>query len=551
MDNQMPDKDSLYVKSHVARDLLQNASLFKTDKLVIWEYVSNGLQYIDEGTSPVVKVILNSKKKQIVIMDNGRGMDWKGLQNFFIMHGENLDRKQGKPGRGRFGTGKSAAFGIADILRITTIRNGKRSKIVLHRNDIETINSEDPIPLTIIEAETTTNKANGTMIEIENIYLKSLDQAGVIHYIERHLAQWRHATVYVNNHECEFAEPPVVETKIIHPEDSVKEKIGDVELIIKITGAPIADDELRGVSIYSKGVWHETTLAGHQGREMAQYIFGAIDVPKLEEDKSPISPFDLSRSMQLNPNNETVRFVYAFIGNEIDKVRRQLVKQEKQRRASEESEKLARQAETIARVINEDFDDFRQRVIRARAKGRGGFDYGPEIKGGEDLDDLIFGSEEPAEIIELNGELGSNGGTRTGGTIPRELEPQVTEADTDAEKKGRKAGGIDKPVAARGGFSVDFKSMGAGESRANYDREVRTIYINLDHPQLEAAKGFNSTDDPYFQKITYEIAFSEYAIALAAELNSRDEYIDPSDPIIAIRETINRIARKAASMFSV
>jgi hypothetical protein len=40
----------LIVKSHVARDLLQSAGLFKTDKLVVWEYVSNGLQYIGAGT---------------------------------------------------------------------------------------------------------------------------------------------------------------------------------------------------------------------------------------------------------------------------------------------------------------------------------------------------------------------------------------------------------------------------------------------------------------------------------------------------------------------
>jgi hypothetical protein len=31
--------DEIYVKSHVARDLLQSAGLFKSDKLVVWEYV--------------------------------------------------------------------------------------------------------------------------------------------------------------------------------------------------------------------------------------------------------------------------------------------------------------------------------------------------------------------------------------------------------------------------------------------------------------------------------------------------------------------------------
>ena len=43
--------DEIYVKSHVARDLLQSAGLFKTDKLVVWEYVSNGLQYANPGTN--------------------------------------------------------------------------------------------------------------------------------------------------------------------------------------------------------------------------------------------------------------------------------------------------------------------------------------------------------------------------------------------------------------------------------------------------------------------------------------------------------------------
>src|SRR4030095_5032561 len=138
--------DQIYVKSHVARDLLQSAGLFKTDKLVVWEYVSNGLQYVNPGTNPVVRWQLDSNKKKIVITDNGRGMDWAGLQNFFVMHGENIDRKEGRPGSGRFGTGKSAAFGIASLLRITTVRNRKRSTVELSRADIEKMTSEDPIP---------------------------------------------------------------------------------------------------------------------------------------------------------------------------------------------------------------------------------------------------------------------------------------------------------------------------------------------------------------------------------------------------------------------
>ena len=170
----------IFVKSHVARDLLQNAVLFKTDKLVVWEYVANGLEYIDEGTIPIVKVTLDSKNKNIMVEDNGRGMDWMGLKNFFIMHGENIDRVKGKPGRGRFGTGKSAAFGIANILRLTTVQNGKRSVVELKRDDISKMKSEDPIPVIIKEREISTDQNNGTMVEIDGILLKSLDQTGII-----------------------------------------------------------------------------------------------------------------------------------------------------------------------------------------------------------------------------------------------------------------------------------------------------------------------------------------------------------------------------------
>jgi hypothetical protein len=92
------NSDEIYVRSHVARDLLQSASLFKTDKLVVWEYVSNGLQYINPGTNPVIRVSLDSKNRRIVISDNGRGMDWAGLQNFFVMHGVRWTPKVGHRG---------------------------------------------------------------------------------------------------------------------------------------------------------------------------------------------------------------------------------------------------------------------------------------------------------------------------------------------------------------------------------------------------------------------------------------------------------------------
>jgi hypothetical protein len=545
----MSDTAQIYVKSHVARDLLQSAGLFKTDKLVVWEYVSNSLQYVSPGTNPIVKVILDSRKRRIAIQDNGKGMDWAGLKNFFLMHGENIDRKEGKPGRGRFGTGKSAAFGIADLLRITTVRNGKRSKVELRRSDIEKMTSEDPIRVKEIEKEVPTTGANGTLVEIEGINLRSLDQAGIIHYIERHLARWpKNATVYVNNQECEFNEPPVAKERRFSPEGKTRKLLGDVELVIKISKIPL-DEDLRGVSIFTKGVWHETTLAGSEGREMSHYIFGELDVPNLDDDRSPIAPFDVSRSMRLNPENDLVRAIHAFVGSKVEEVRRELLEADKKRKAEEDVKKLAEQAAEIARVINEDFEAFRQRVAKVRAKTRGSSDLDQERKaGGDEEDDLIFGSDIPAKIVAPTG--GPGGGNGGGGSGGSNLNPAVEAAPPELPKQGTSVGGSGSKRRPAGGFQVRFKEMGGDSHRAQYESDERTIYINLEHPQVAAAKGLRSVEDPTFRRLAYEVAFSEYAIALAQELEKRGDYIDPTDPIVDIRNTLNRVARKGASLYA-
>jgi hypothetical protein len=80
-------------------------------------------------------------------------MDWQSLQEFFVMHGGKQDRRQGRPGRELFGTGKSAAFGIDETLRVRTVNGGRRSEVVLRRRDIEAMSSGDPVPVQTVEKE--------------------------------------------------------------------------------------------------------------------------------------------------------------------------------------------------------------------------------------------------------------------------------------------------------------------------------------------------------------------------------------------------------------
>src|SRR5947207_10763825 len=104
----------LKVTSHVGRDLLQSAASFKTDYAVVWEYVVNSIQYTEDGVIPKVQVTIRARDSELTVSDNGRGMSGSDLHRFFTMHAENFDRLKGRMGRGKFGTGKSAAFGIAN-----------------------------------------------------------------------------------------------------------------------------------------------------------------------------------------------------------------------------------------------------------------------------------------------------------------------------------------------------------------------------------------------------------------------------------------------------
>ena len=94
----------IHMGVHVGRAILQAAAVFNTPNKAIWEYVVNSLQYVDPGNNPVIDVRVNKASRTIVITDNGRGMDREVLANFFTLSAENIDRMQGRVGRGKFGS---------------------------------------------------------------------------------------------------------------------------------------------------------------------------------------------------------------------------------------------------------------------------------------------------------------------------------------------------------------------------------------------------------------------------------------------------------------
>ena len=94
-------------------------------------------------------------------------------------------------------------------------------------------------------------------------------------------------------------------------------------------------------------------------------------------------------------------------------------------------------------------------------------------------------------------------------------------------------------------FNIEFVNETAEQERSPYDRETRTIYVNVDHSQLAAAKSIHpDVDSDGFRQVAYEVAFVEYALALMHEEAYRDQQKDPHDVLYEVRNAVNRVARR-------
>lgn len=542
----------LTVTSHVGRDLLASAAVFKTEAAAVWEYVVNALQYVDKGISPVINIIVNARQRKITIADNGRGMSADDLRHYFTMHGENRERRAGRPGRGKFGTGKAAAFGIGRRLRIETVRNRIANQVELSRDRIDRSDgSEIPLDWLVQDEEHESN--NGTVVIISEVILDRIEVRPIIEYIERHLAVFRSNSpkVVVNDHICEYREPRIYQTYVFKPSAIQIDVIGNIELVVNVSQSPLPDSEL-GIKITAgSGNLVAVEAAGVDKKEYGNYLFGEVDCLALEMNASPIEAYDMTRSLQLNPKHPVVAVLIGFIGSKMEEVRSQVAAEHKKARQSEQARRLAAESDRIAEVLNADFQDQARRLADIRIGAT------PQRAVTKLFGEVVSSSITEDEWVEGQDETGRLDDTKTAGTKGKggkNRDFQGTERtgrrDPEGSESVSPAGGHgDGRRRPKGGFRVDFRNLGEDADRSQYDNKTLTILINLDHPVVTAAIAGGAVEDPIFRRLAYEIAFSEYAMALGYETARLDPEVPADDLLYDVRATLNRIARAAVVLY--
>ena len=326
-------------------------------------------------------------------------------------------------------------------------------------------------------------------------------------------------------------------------------ELNGAKLQLYVAKAPLVEED-RGVAILSNGNLHEVTLGTARGKQMAQYILGEIDVPALAQPHKGVAAYDMSRSGQLNPEKEIVLAVYAEISRYVEALRQELVDKENIRKREQEAERLQTQADEIARLINQDYVESSKRFRRAQTVAGGADDLRTAVRMAESGEELFLpGGDDPANLVP-DDEIVDSNTDRPIGPDPREPEPMVEPASPEqAETTGHEQPATASKKHPSGGFKVQYRQNGPESHRAFYEKETRVIYINLDHPQVVAAKGDAETEEPTFRRLSYEIAFTEYAVGLANEYADNGYYSDFGDPLFDIRDRIDGLARRASEVF--
>jgi hypothetical protein len=213
-----------------------------------------------------------------------------------------------------------------------------------------------------------------------------------------------------------------------------------------------------------------------------------------------------------------------------------------------EARRLEIQAQKIAELLNSDFNTVRDRLTNIKTvtakPGPAAARFGGANSGDENPDSWVGGTLRTGRLDRNEKE--SSPGNGRGRPAPDV--PAAGHSDPEGKDPIDPAGAGDG-VDPGGGFQVVYRNLGRSEDRSRYEERSLSILINLDPPVLSAALVDNSVEDPGVRRLSYEIAFSEYAMALGYELLKQDPNMPADDLLYEVRSSLNRVAVSAASLY--
>ena len=550
------------------RAVLDSATDFTNEGKAVGEYVKNSWQYTDKH--PNVEIIVDQQNKSIHIKDDSRGMSIDDLRTrFFVLHKRNIDRQKGKIKRGEYGTGKAAALGIGEILRVTTVHNNLINQFEIHRADCEDeIKSAKSVPIRWHPENQNkkTSKNNGTTIDIEGfLYDRPISIQSIKDFLQTKTLPEKKAYTHEENGievntiiNLTLNEEKIEEEEIefskeipITLSDEEKKYFDSMDFTIRIADRRLKPDE-QGIRIFCNGIFKafiKTPLANK-----SEYIFGDCECPKLMTEKHP-PIFDSNRNNQINEDNKFGSDFKRFVMRHVDVYRKELEKEDKENKKKEKDEITKKEEQKMKEFFNSIFKEQELEFQKIAAKARGNIDkkddFVPEL--GESK--ITFGKDFGIKIVDGDEGIGIPNIQPSPNPDPNpnpnpNHDPKTTnekfEKDINSnESKGKERKAKKKPSG--GGFDFKYENIGKAEDRADYNPEERIITVNLSHPFIEKLYKASNEDTsmPKFRRGAYEAAAVEFAAAIVILKGKSNMYENTlSDGVTQMQKILDDAIRK-------
>ena len=440
-------------KSHI---ITIGERLYEQSIELIRELVNNA--YDADAT----RVDVNVTEKEIVVADNGEGMNMEGLNQYFnVGSGEKvanpLSPRFGRNRIGQFGIGKFASLAAASRFEVTTQKGDFAARVVFDKARWVEEGDSWKIPLTILDRDG--KRGDGTTVRL--VDLKRAFKPGDVtqRIAEGVPIRARNFSVYVNGYRVTSRTLTGNRIPVMHGN-----KYGIIHGEIVILPAYRASKDEMGIEIKVKGVTVRRELF-----EMASWGKAATRVRG--EINADFLPLTSDRSGFLEDSPEYKSFIEAMNKTmvEVKRAYNQLASQRENRRVSR-SLKEALQRIHQALILNPEFSPFG--VVPLAEEGRrGDGETGVETPSKEKESKGINVEEIEEEDTSHSDEGDSP--SETGGEKPRkERKPSLRIATPNAVVKRLKFGDA--------GVTCCLDHL--GEDGPECMTEGTIIYINRDHP---------------------------------------------------------------------
>jgi len=440
-------------KSHI---ITIGERLYEQSIELVRELVNNA--YDADAT----RVDVTVSEKEIVVADNGEGMDVEGLNQYFNVGSDEklinpLSPRFGRNRIGQFGIGKFASLAAASRFELTTQKGSFAARVIFDK--IRWIQGDDSWKIPLILLESDPKRGDGTTVRLVELKRTFRPEDVTRRIAEGVPIRARDFSIYVNGYRVT---PRILTGNRIPVMHGTEYGIIHGEIVI--LPAYRASKEDMGIEIKVKGVTVRRELF-----EMASWGKAATRIRgEVHADFLPLTS-DRSGFIEDSPEYKAFTKVMKKCISEVQKAYNQLASQRENRRVSRAVKEALRRVHQ-ALVLNPEFSPLG--VVPLSEEGvRGTGETGVETPQRKNEQNDIEVEDIEGEVPPHSDEVESQSGVN-GKEPKKERKPSLRIATPNAVVKRLKFGDA--------GVTCCLDHL--GEDGPECMTEGTIIYINRDHP---------------------------------------------------------------------